>query len=183
MDKPKYRWDEITQGKKVFWGASLAVMLAVMIALIAHSSTLADADDFDEYALSLSFIPGLQATDDNPYIKGKVVVIDFEAKRLDPINDSLSADLRATNKAELGTVVWLQCDDQVVGRYSSGGSALVVVCNLTIIDVSKKAKVGFMTIRGPQPPSYVRSRTSGQSHSGGKPTEEIVRYLASLPRR
>ena len=150
----------------------------------ARASVLdSERRSFSSYAEGLVSIPALRSMPGRGYIKGKVVLLDLKEKVIDSINSDLRNDMRATTEAETGTVVWLDWREELVGNYSSGGGGYVYTCRLTVIDLSIPAKVAVRSFRGSDPPSYVTSQFYGQDHYGDKPSEKIISYLESLPKR
>jgi hypothetical protein len=118
----------------------------------------------------------------DPYLKGKIIAIDKNRNIIDKLYYDLSEELRANTPEEVGTIVWLQCDENVVGYYGStqteGSEATYWTCDVTIIDKSIPAILEKRNFAGAPPPSK-----SAGSGTGGKPTKEIIDYLVSLPRK
>jgi hypothetical protein len=54
------------------------------------------------------------------------------------------------------------------------------VCNVSVVDLGKKATVAQMTFRGGEPP--MEKSGSGAAY-GSKPSKDIVNYVQALPRR
>ena len=128
----------------------------------------------------------------SPYRAGKLLLIDCDYRRVDStVQDLLPDALRAVTPGEVGTVVWLQWDSQVRGRYGSvmGRAGYQHECTLTAFDVTHPASpvkvVEGVHILGPPPPNSIDASEAGDLGSPGigtMPYDEIIRYLAALPR-
>jgi hypothetical protein len=114
------------------------------------------------------------------YVKGKIVVVDVREKTVD--NDvffALPSALRAAGPGDVGTVVLLKWGVAFVGHFENKagqdqGSASVSKCEVTVIDASIPA---ILERRSFQSKAIVRG-----IDGGAKPIDEIVDYLAKLPR-
>jgi hypothetical protein len=118
-----------------------------------------------------------------PHIKGKIVLIDKNARAISTWQMELPSALRATRPDEVGTIVWIKERKEKVGEYvdlsgRSEGSAYMYVWDLTLIDKSIPAIVGRATLRGSDPPE-----TSQEGfRSGTIPLTDTIEYLESLRR-
>src|SRR4051812_12060595 len=56
-----------------------------------------------EYSSLNNFRP---VEDDKPYVRGKIIAIDKQLVKVDPLFFELPGDLRADDPSEVGTVVW-----------------------------------------------------------------------------
>jgi hypothetical protein len=111
----------------------------------------------------------------------KVVVIDVADKDVDSLHFDLPDDLRAATPAEVTTVVWLNWSKNQIGTYTGGGSAYQWSCQVTVIDKATRTTIRQQTFTGSRPPQSVRARR-GTSHSGDKPTDQVINFLRGLPR-
>jgi hypothetical protein len=96
---------------------------------------------------------------------GKIVVINLTEEKLDPLYFSLSKEIRANNASEVGTVVWLNCTNQVAGTYRDGAKGFQSRCVVTIIDKGTASIIDRATLNGPPPP-YTKSGAAIGTASG-----------------
>jgi len=121
---------------------------------------------------------------ETPYITGKIVIINPERKRVDPLHYKLSKELRAQAHEDVGTVVWLQREEKKVGAYLGGGSAYQHVWHVTVIDFKRGVITAKQEIRGSEPPDTVYCRSDSPCNaSGDEPTSKVLEYLKSLPQK
>ena len=102
--------------------------------------------------------------------------------------NSLPTDSRPTTPNEVGTVVWVECDRNIVARYSKGSIAAQIICHVSVIDFEKKIIIDQKTFEGSMPttPSQITYIGRGGGYNqiyGSKPDDDIAKYLRSLPRR
>lgn len=118
----------------------------------------------------------------SPYTRGKIIPVDAKKDRIDAaVMLSLPDELRATDPDEVATVAWEECDTYPVGSYGGKGTAYQWQCKVTVFDSTDKVQTALSnTINGSDPP---RSSKNGSSQTGSRPTQEIVDYLKSLPRK
>src|SRR5262249_8471941 len=113
--------------------------------------------------------------------KGKVLPVSVTDKKVDWFYYDVPQDMRATTPEEVGTVVQLFWGEDKVGEYHpGGGGAYVRTCRVVVIDHEKRLAVGEASFRGGDPP---RSSRNGVSQHGSYPTESMVSFLKSLPKR
>lgn len=153
-----------------------------------EAKRVSDARTLKELASLYYTIPGLKYYDRGEYITGKVLVLDRKARSIDSINSSLPSELRATTVNDVGTIVWLDWDQELRGSYTNSRTGVTMgdgyryTCELSIIDKSIPARVGSKTFLGSEPPKGVFS-SAARDHYGSKPNAEIITYLKNLPRR
>lgn len=123
---------------------------------------------------------------EHEYIRGKIVMLDGEAGRLDSTQRELPDALRASTPEEVGTIVLLEWTETKVGKYilpgsdpsSEGHGAYQRACDVTIIDRKLRVQVGLGAhFEGAPPPP----QSSGPAR-GSWPTDEVIRYVSGLPR-
>jgi hypothetical protein len=132
-----------------------------------------------EYTVITGLNPDFQS--ENSYIRGKVITVDIGKNKIDQIYFNLPKDMVAKNPEEVGTIVWLKWEDVRVGTYSpSGDAAYEITCEVTIIDKTEAIIVDKKSFTGTSPPPTMLREGPGY---GSKPTDEVVNYLKSLPRR
>lgn len=118
----------------------------------------------------------------SPYTRGKIIPVDAKKDRIDAaVMLSLPDDLRPSDPDEVGTIAWEECDTYAVGSYGGKGTAYEWQCKVTVVDSKDKlATAQSNTIHGSSPPSTSKN---GSSQTGSRPTQAIVDYLKSLPRK
>jgi hypothetical protein len=109
----------------------------------------------------------------------KLVVVDLDARDLDPLHFSLPNNLRAAGPNEVGRIVQLRWIQTTVGRYTSGGTAYKWRCEFTVIDKATRAVLQSAVIEGSEPPASIYGRR-GQSESGSKPTQQVLWRLENM---
>ena len=162
------------------------VVLVIIIALIAGgvygvrscrqgSQTKPFLSHMSEY----TFFPTLKESSSSTGITGKAITIDKIKNEIDDTFFDLPTELKASTPEEVGTVVWVSCNEHIAGTYVSGSKAYVQTCDVTVIEKSTASIVGKRTLSGDQPPQT--KSYSGDWH-GSKPKSEIVDYIKSLKR-
>jgi hypothetical protein len=162
---------------------------AVIFVIGAIVSSVRDAvllGPFNNYVSEYSSISGFKnpvkgdRSSTKPYIKGKVITINKQENRIDSIYYDLPEDLRATKPDEVGTIAWLEWGEDKIGTYTDGDDAIVITCQVTVIDKSIPRIVSKTNFEGIEPPRVKRSSESG---TGPIPTQKIVDYLRDLPKK
>ena len=90
---------------------------------------------------------------------------------------------RSASANDVGTVVWLRWDSHELGRYSNGGSAVKIDCDVVVYDVARKAIVARERIEGEEPPQTVKQPRGSKVGWGKLPTEKVMKFLQELPMR
>jgi hypothetical protein len=116
----------------------------------------------------------------SPYISGKVVIINRVEKSLEDLLElGLPTNLTATTPDEVGTVIWLDCQGQVLSwKYIGGYDAIWYYCDVTIIDKTENTVVGVKHFDGEYPPPVVE----GSMWCCYYPYDDMAKYVGSLPR-
>lgn len=122
-----------------------------------------------------------EPTSDGAYVKGKIILIDHLAMKIDNLTFDLPEELRPSSPEEVGTVIWLEWytapgpqyvafpgSSQPVGRGSFGA------CRVVVIDVSTRVKLCETHIKSDSPVAP----NSDPAH----PTGKVIEYLMKLPR-
>lgn len=115
-----------------------------------------------------------------PYLKGKLVVVNKTEMKVDDPYFDLPEDVKAVKPEEVSTIVLLDYDKSVAGRYTDGAAGYRYTAKVTVIDKTSGTIVGRTSFKGGEPPSTKKG--SGDEY-GPKPSNEIKNYLLSLPRR
>jgi hypothetical protein len=110
-----------------------------------------------------------------------MVVVDRASKDVDWLLFDLPSDLRASGPQDVATVVLLDWGKKQVDSYENGAPAYQQEVTVTVVDLATKAVIGQQHFVGGEPPQSIESSSS--SGTGSKPTQEVVDYLKSLPRR
>jgi hypothetical protein len=113
-------------------------------------------------------------TSGQPYLKGKVALVDRNKRELDDLHRALPAELRAESLGEVGTVIWLEWDH----KWVRGSKA--PVCKVTVIDRARNVIVGENTFEGDPPPM---PNAIDRLPVERRPDREITSWIKSLPRR
>ncbi|HEX2909387.1 MAG TPA: HEAT repeat domain-containing protein [Chloroflexia bacterium] len=158
----------------------LMVISVVSLVLVRQSQASPFNNHLEAFLPDFPEEPGAEA-----YLRGKVVVVDKTAASLDQTFFDLPDDLRAANPAEVGTIVqivWEKCE---ITSYKSScqgySSGYRHTGKLSIIDRSKGQIVGKATFTGYEPLPAPISRST--TRSGGRPYDDVKKYLLGLPRR
>src|SRR5579872_962545 len=104
-------------------------------------------------------------------IKGKIVPVDMDKKKIDSLFMALPPDLRPSSPGEVGTVAALWWDQHQVGTYGGRGSAYQWRCTVVLWDKAAKTPLAEARFVGSDPPS---SSSNGASQSGSKPYKDIA---------
>jgi len=136
-------------------------------------------DFYKEHQQEYLNISNLTDSEYDPYIFGKVIVINIENGKLDDVYNKLSKDLKASNHEEVGMVIWLEWGEVLVGEYTDGWKGYAHTCDVTTIDFINSTIVDEEYFRGTDPPE---SKNFGGDAWGSMPIDDIVQYIEGLPR-
>ena len=180
-------------GSKASWRdwamrvVAIIVVLYVIVLIIAVISSgvrsLVRPFRLKPFAARLSeytSIPGLKELSGEAYVIGKVITVNKGENRIDPMYLDLPSDLAASTPEEVGTVIWLEWKEYVVGTYTDGAKGYRITCQVTVIDKVKAAIVGRKTFRGSDPPKFKSGHAPGR---GSRPYYAIIDYITTLPKR
>ncbi|MEW6212363.1 MAG: hypothetical protein AB1631_28820 [Acidobacteriota bacterium] len=116
-----------------------------------------------------------------PYLIGKLVVVDREKQTIDDLFNALPSDMKADHPSEVRTVVLLTWTQEEVGYYEGTNKmARRWHCSVTAIDLSARRRLVEKDIIGPMPPAFIRP---DDKPSGDRPDKKVIEFLTSLPRR
>ena len=122
--------------------------------------------------------PGDADKDEQPYIRGRVALIDAKKGHIDPFWRQLPAELVARTKDEVGTVLLI--DWEVEGASATAARDVKVpVCKLTVIDRERNRSLGDFTF----PWEYTYTDARRTAIQARRPVVAVADYIASLPRR
>lgn len=107
---------------------------------------------------------------DRPFRTGKILVIDMDNARLDPVHTRLPIEIRATKPEEVATVAQVRCGTQLVlgCRYTHS-------CKVEMIDLATKAHVGTWSVTAGELLPGMTCRNTAYP-----PTEPRPDYLLAL---
>jgi hypothetical protein len=106
-------------------------------------------------------IKNLKRVPQEPYIRGKAVIIDVSAGRPHELHYTIPADIVAKNPEEVGTVIWIQGSSKHTGLYTHLRQGYVTVWKVTIIDRSTNTIVSEKVFQGPDLPAVVKGTDKG----------------------
>ncbi len=134
-------------------------------------------DHLSEYVSSeaLKHMEGGQA-----HLKGKIVVIDKKEKKVDDMYFDLPEGLCAAKHEEVGTIVWLERGERMIGKYTDGAGGYVKTCQVTIVDKSRNAIIEEREFAGSDPPGSKRGSAAAY---GSDPDGLVKDFLIGLPRK
>jgi hypothetical protein len=150
--------------------------------IITNLQQSADIKLFQEHIEDYVSIPNQQAISPftESYLTGKVITVDINKNEIDQIYFDLPEDLVAKTPEEVGTIIWLNWGEVLVGRYTDGAGGYRIICEVTIIDKANSEIIDKETLSGSDPISVKEG--SGNRY-GSKPTSEVIDYISTLPRK
>jgi len=174
--------------------ALLLVLYCAGCQLMGGSTAQQDLDRLQARLEEFSQVPPREQLTDQPYIKGRILVIDkkpnmaFLTMTQEPHYwpSDRAKDLLAQTPEQVGTVALLNFSKEAAGSYkltegSGGVSAFREVCELILIDRSIPAVIHRKTFRGADP----RSTTSISQYQAEVVTSvdltELRNYIMKLP--
>lgn len=147
-------------------------------------------------------ITGLREVVTQPYVSGKVIVIEKDAAGkpsiVPAIEDALPEGLRVTTAADkphIGTVIWVKTTKNLQGEYMLTGfqgraaptvRGYSVTMTVTVIDYRAKKIIATKTFKGKPPPdSFTQSSREHlpTEFVGEAPFASIASYVGGLPRK
>jgi hypothetical protein len=114
-------------------------------------------------------------------VKGKIVLVDIAAGKMDALYFDLPDDLRASNPEEVATVGLLLWGKRNVPQPSDFvGAAFQQTCQVKVVDWKTKAEIATATFFGTTP---YYSRNRNEFVTGSKPDSEVLTFLTGLHRQ
>jgi len=92
----------------------------------------------------------------------------------------LPAEIKPATPDEVESAVWVDCTWALVGTYTRGGGAYRRHCELAVVDLTVPAIVGGKSLSGSQP--WI-TNVGSQDQYGSDLADEVIAYIAGLPRR
>jgi hypothetical protein len=159
----------------------VGVLLVIAIVLLVVKLRInSNTSGFRDLSLYISISPASNS-DSASYVVGKIIVINRQERTIDALNDDPRlSDLRAQSPREVGTIIWIDCSEAVVGTYMSGSHGYQWNCNVTVIDKAKNVIITTQSFSGPLPPEV---KECCSDWHGDRPDTEMVNFIESLPRR
>lgn len=119
------------------------------------------------------------------YRRGRMLVLDRKAGKIDDLHFALPRDVRARTPEEVGTVVWIDKERVLMGSYSgppgTEGKGYSHEWYATIIDYGEKQKVGLQDFHGSSP---LGVKLGEGDRDGTEPSVyRMLEHFAKLPLR
>lgn len=179
--------------RKPFKILLLIIILPVVLLLIADAlNNKSIESSFEKHMEVYINIPNLKESLQNPYIVGKVIVVDKSSNKLDTeiFNHLLFGAEKAKRPTDVGTIIWVSCKHERSGNYAGKYGETDIKgyknnCEIKIIDKSKSIIINKMQFEG-NPPSSISYKTTDPKPSdvyAGRPVNAIVEYIKKLPHR
>ena len=182
------RWKKTMRGYGNVLGClTLLVVLGLMFAVWSffYSAKVkpppAIAAHLNEYlkACSISEDEAHIATNDQAFIRGKIVVVDITKRKIADVNANSDLNaLRANDPQEVGSVICLKEYKYATAEYTNGTTATQDHVDINVFDVKTTLMVGSTTLDGPLPPGSIVNGSEG--YSGPVSDDDIVTYILSI---
>jgi len=124
--------------------------------------------------------PAKPAGPSNLPVRGKILPVDVQRRRVDPVYLDLSNNVRPGRPDEVGAIAALWWSKVEVGSYSSSNGAFQQTCTVMVWDKPTKSLLAERSFAGGMPPRW---SLHGAPQSGSRPYVEIRDFLNGLPRR
>ena len=166
-----------------------AVAVAVFLGAIFYQSyrqkkIVEDRRELEKSAKELAALRDMRDISyGEPYLKGKVAIFNRDENKLDVAHEGIPADVRASSKEEMTTLVTVSCRQELEGFYFEQEglrSAHGRNCNLYVVDLAARAIVGRKEIYGYAP--HFREKNTDPTDAV-HPDDQIIAYVKSLPRK
>ncbi len=111
--------------------------------------------------------------------RGKILALDVDRKRLDPLHDRLPDEMRARRSEEVGTVALISCEIQEGGRYGYiFAKAYGQSCRMRLIDATTRA---FLANTGAAVSPPRRVFLPFWPRTAARPTDILLDVVKRLP--
>jgi hypothetical protein len=177
-------------GRRGFSTRAMLMALVILVTLVLIGLTVAGAflgpplvlayqvSSLDSQVGAFLTPPGDPDKDEQPYLRGRLVLIDVRKGHIDAVWRQLPAELIARGKDEVGTV--LLVDWEVEGATATAAHDVKVpVCKLTVIDYERNRSLGDFTF----PWEYTYTDARRTAIQARRPVVAVADYIKSLPRR
>jgi hypothetical protein len=117
---------------------------------------------------------------DSIVINGKLIVIDLNKNRIDPVFSDLPKRLKPESPEQVKTVLWIKCNSEYTNlTYTDGTQGLNTKCELTFIDFVNKQFLWRETVTVSAPDYKAR----GSKPVAPDPNERILQYLEQIAQK
>ena len=170
-------------------GAALTGVVAAVVLVIAGGAFFLRGRAYEHQRFEGAIRPYLAQTGPwqewavsiEPVIRGRLLVVDADGKKLHPFHFRLPKEIRPTRPDDIGTVAIQRCAREVVGTYERAGkqySGYRWSCRLQLLDLGARTTYVSQAFPGSEPPRKAR----GGDKIGGMPTAKVWAFLMGLPR-
>lgn len=126
-----------------------------------------------------------------PFVRGKLVVIDRASKAVDRAFFELAPGAYANDASEIGTVALVDCEPKLLGdfRLQKGTKRVVArayatTCRVEVVDWAARASTGVTWITSEErPPREMFAMFYKSDWHAKRPAAAIARWLIKLPRQ
>jgi hypothetical protein len=111
--------------------------------------------------------------------RGRILALDVETRRLDPLHDALPSELRARTPEEVGTIALIHCRTEEEGRYGYVfAKAYGQSCSLRLIDAKTRV---FLATTGASRSAPLRVYIPFWPRTAARPTDILLDAIKRLP--
>lgn len=114
------------------------------------------------------------------FIKPRIIVIDADEKRLDPVHFALPETLRASGPAQVETIVFVDCTTKRVGSFGLLSNAYSRLCEISVVHKSGRRPFRMTGYRTAPPR---RTYFTFWDHTAPRPNELMAEDIAKAVRR
>lgn len=160
---------------------ALVIISAVLLSFMGNEDEQVDKlPSIDDYVSDYLDITDAEQWDGEPYITGKIVIVDKIEQRIDNgLQRKLDKALRAEISGEVGTVIWVERGKEIVGTYADGTKGYRHICKITVIDYENELITSLRRFVGSDPPPV---KVGGGDKYGTEPSvDNIIGYIEQLP--
>ncbi len=124
---------------------------------------------------------GGELSDEDPYRRGKMVLVDPEGRDFDGLIFELPESLLPQSAAEVQTVVHIIRHAEIIGHYDDGTPGYQWHFIVQVHNLADGITFFERSFSGSEPPSYTESNAS--KIYGSVPTEKVLSFLAQMPEK
>lgn len=111
--------------------------------------------------------------------RGRILALDVDRRRLDPLHDRLPAEIRARKPEEVGTVALIRCEIEEGGRYGYiFAKGYGQSCRMRLIDARTRM---FLANTGASRPPPQRVYFPFWPRTAARPTDILLDAIKRLP--
>src|SRR3989338_5876415 len=176
--------------RRIVW--VIVILAAYLIGRVVQSmvdvkNAETQAAAFDTALERYLDLKGLQGSSAEPYLHGKLLLIDTERRAVDQwVYPKLPKALRSRSPEEVGTVGLVTWGWEQVGVYVGDGTkeetgkAYVSTVEVALVDPATRTVIGRIFLQG-EPPAGGLTRKG--DYRSERPMFKLLQYLEPLPRR